>query len=51
MTLKQLIDAGTIAGRVAELAAEIDELYKGETVVVICVLKGAFPFSATWCAP
>lgn len=44
MTLKQLIDAGTIAGRVAELAAEIDELYKGETVVVICVLKGAFPF-------
>ncbi len=44
MTLKQIFDAGTISDRVAELASEIDGIYHGETVLAVCVLKGAFPF-------
>lgn len=33
-----------IATRVAELATEINTLYAGQPLVVICVLKGAFMF-------
>lgn len=37
-------DEETIRRRVAELAAEIDALYKDEPLVILCVLKGAFMF-------
>ena len=33
-----------ILARVIELAQDIDAVYKGKEVVVICVLKGAFAF-------
>ena len=42
--LKVVYSEEQIAARVAELASEINSLYKGEPLVVICVLKGAFMF-------
>ena len=42
--MKEVFSAAVIRRRVEELAAQIDEVYKGETVVAVCVLKGAFPF-------
>ena len=43
-----LVDAASIERRVAELAAEIDEHYRGtdNPVVLLCVLKGALVFTA-----
>ncbi|MCC8194363.1 MAG: hypoxanthine phosphoribosyltransferase [Deltaproteobacteria bacterium] len=34
----------TIAARVREIGAEINRLYEGKSLVVVCVLKGAFMF-------
>ena len=42
--MKEIFSAAVIQRRVEEMAARIDELYKGESVVAVCVLKGAFPF-------
>jgi hypoxanthine phosphoribosyltransferase len=41
-----LFDANQIQTRLQEIAKEIDEAYKGQEVVLICVLKGAFMFLA-----
>lgn len=42
--LKPLITEEAIQQRVDEIAKEINELYAGEPLVVVCVLKGAFMF-------
>jgi len=42
--LKVVYSEEQIAARVRELAQEINRLYKGEPLVVVCVLKGAFMF-------
>lgn len=42
--MKEVFSATVIRRRVEELAAQIDEVYRGETIVAVCVLKGAFPF-------
>ena len=44
MDKKVLFSKEQIQTRVAEMAKEIDTLYAGEELVVICVLKGAFAF-------
>ncbi len=41
-----LIDADTIAARVRELGKQIAEDYKGRNLVLVCVLKGSFVFTA-----
>ena len=43
--VKVLYDEETLQARIAELAKQIDEDYKGETVTVISVLKGAVFFT------
>ena len=42
--MKEVFSSAEIQSRVEELAAQIDDVYKGETLVAVCVLKGAFPF-------
>lgn len=42
--LKPCISEEVIQKRVKEMAEEISALYKGQPLVVICVLKGAFLF-------
>ena len=42
--LKTLFTQEEIQKRIEELAAEINRLYAGEPLVVVCVLKGAFMF-------
>lgn len=44
--LKMVYDAQAIAARVAEMGREINRLYEGQELVVVCVLKGAFMFFA-----
>ena len=46
MPTRPLIDAGTIARRVAELGQEITEDYRGQDLVVVPVLKGSYMFAA-----
>ncbi|MDH3654792.1 MAG: hypoxanthine phosphoribosyltransferase [Myxococcales bacterium] len=46
MPTKPLIDAGTIARRVAELGRAITEDYPGQALVVVPVLKGSYMFAA-----
>lgn len=46
MPIKPLIDAGTIARRVAELGREITHDYLGKEPVMIVVLKGSYVFAA-----
>lgn len=41
-----LLNETQIATRVAELGAQITEDYRGEEVLVVCVLNGAMPFTA-----
>jgi hypoxanthine phosphoribosyltransferase len=41
-----MLSAETIAARVKELAAEITKDYEGKSLVLICVLKGSFIFTA-----
>lgn len=45
-SFRTLISAEQIAARVAELGAEISKDYEGEKLVLICVLKGSFVFTA-----
>ena len=45
-SFRTLISAEQIAQRVAELGAQISKDYKGEKLVLICVLKGSFVFTA-----
>jgi len=42
--LRQVYGEEQIQARVAEMASEINALYDGEALVVVCVLKGAFMF-------
>jgi len=44
--VKVLIDEDAIRQKVKELAGRISEKYRGEELVVVCVLKGAFIFAA-----
>lgn len=39
-----LIDAESLQKRVAELGVEISEDYRGEDLLLICILRGAVPF-------
>lgn len=43
---KILLDEQTIQAKVRELAARLSEDYKGKSPVLICILKGAFMFTA-----
>ena len=42
--MRELFSQTAIAGRVQAIAEEINTLYQGKTLVVVCVLKGAFMF-------
>jgi hypoxanthine phosphoribosyltransferase len=42
--LRELYAASVIEERVRVIAGEIDRLYEGKSLVMICVLKGAFMF-------
>lgn len=42
--LETVLSAETLQARIKELAKMINEEYKGEPLVVVCVLKGAFMF-------
>ena len=42
--LKVLLKEDEIQKRLSEMAKEIDEYYKGEEILVICVLRGAIYF-------
>lgn len=42
--LTPLISEARIAARLDELAAGINEVYAGQPLVAVCVLKGAFMF-------
>lgn len=44
--IKVLVTEAQIAARIKELAAEIDDLYKGKDVLLVGVLKGAVMFMA-----
>lgn len=44
--IETLIDAETIAKRVAELGAQITKDYQGQRVTIVPVLKGSFVFAA-----
>lgn len=41
-----LLDAETIASRIRALGAEITKAYEGKKLVLVCVLKGSFVFTA-----
>lgn len=43
--LKVLFDENRLQKRIIELANELNNLYKGEEVTVVCVLKGAVMFA------
>ncbi len=45
--LKVLFSEDVLEKRIKELADEMNEFYKGEEVVVICVLKGAVMFATS----
>ena len=42
----EMLSADVIAKRVAELGAEIKAAYEGKQLVLVCVLKGSFVFTA-----
>ena len=46
MPMKPLIDANTIADRVAELGREITHDFGGKDLVIVPVLKGSYVFAA-----
>ena len=46
MPMKPLIDAGTIADRVAELGRTITHDFLGKDLVIVPVLKGSYVFAA-----
>ena len=46
MAIEHLIDAGTIARRVAELGEAITRDFEGHDVVIVPVLKGSYVFAA-----
>ena len=48
-SLEVLYSEEVIADRIRELGAEITQKYKGKELILVCVLKGAFPFLADLC--
>lgn len=46
---KVLISPAAIQQRIKELGAEITDVYKGNELVVVCILKGAFLFTSDLC--
>ena len=42
--MNKILDEDQIAQRLDELAAELNETYRGRQLVVICVLKGGIMF-------
>ena len=45
LDLDVMIDEETIQKRIEEMAEEIDKTYNGESIVAICVLRGAIYFT------
>lgn len=45
MDLDVMIEEEKIQKRIAEMAEEIDKVYKGESIVAICILRGAIYFT------
>ncbi len=45
-TLRLLIDAKEIEGRVRDIAKSVEEYFEDEEIIVICLLKGAFIFAS-----
>ena len=45
LNLDVMIDKETIQKRIGELAEEIDKTYHGESIIAICVLRGAIYFT------
>lgn len=46
---KVLIGPSEIQSRIAELGRQISHDYKGEDLIVVCILKGAFLFTSDLC--
>ncbi|MBE6305091.1 MAG: hypoxanthine phosphoribosyltransferase [Bacteroidales bacterium] len=46
LTFRPFISSEQIAKRVGEIAAEVSDAYKDRNPLIICVLKGAFPFAS-----
>ncbi len=41
-TIREMIPEADLAARIAELGAQISKDYEGESVYVICILRGEF---------
>lgn len=46
LTFKPFIVNEDIRRRISEIAAEISAAYRGQNPLIVCVLKGAFPFAS-----
>lgn len=46
LTFKPFLEEQKIDGRVREIATEISREYEGKVPLLLCVLKGAFPFAS-----
>ncbi len=44
--ITEFISEEKIKNRISEIAVQLNEMFKGQTVTVICTLKGAFVFTA-----
>lgn len=44
-TIREMIPEADLAARIAELGAQISKDYEGESVYVICILRGASFFA------
>ena len=47
-TIREMIPEADLAARIAELGAQISKDYEGESVYVICILRGASSLPANW---
>lgn len=46
LTFKPFITNDKISARIAEIASDISEKFKGQNPLIVCVLNGAFPFAS-----
>ena len=44
-TVREMIPEADLNARIAELGAQISKDYEGESVYLICILRGAAPFA------
>ena len=47
-TVREMIPEADLNARIAELGAQISKDYEGESVYLICILRGAAPFACEW---